>query len=287
MNAEPGEATVSPQARGASRSVAQRARRGPPGSGWGKRRVPEITVYFWIIKVLTTAMGESTSDYLVRRFDPVTAVLFGAVALAVALVLQFSMRRYVAWVYWLAVAMVAVFGTMAADVLHIKFGVPYVVSTASFAVVLAVVFVAWHVTEKTLSIHSICTTRRELFYWAAVGSTFALGTAAGDMTATTLHLGYFYSGVLFAGLIAIPALAYRFLGMNAILAFWSAYILTRPLGASFADWAGKPHRLGGLALGDGRVSAVLAIIIAALVGYLTVTRCDVQDDEAPAATASG
>ncbi len=262
------------------------AHRSPP-PGWGKRRVPEVTAFFWIIKVLTTAMGESTSDYLVRRFDPVAAVLFGAVALAVALVLQFSMRRYVAWAYWLAVAMVAVFGTMAADVLHIKFGVPYVVTTASFAVVLAVVFVAWQATEKTLSIHSICTTRRELFYWAAVGSTFALGTAAGDMTATTLHLGYFYSGVLFAGLIAVPALAYRFLGMNAILAFWSAYVLTRPLGASFADWAGKPKSLGGLALGDGRVSLVLAIVIVGLVGYLSVTRLDVQDDEPGEAVGSG
>jgi uncharacterized membrane-anchored protein len=253
--------------------------RRPSEPGWGKRRVPEVTAYFWIIKVLTTAMGESTSDYLVHRFDPVTAVFFGAVALTVALVLQFSMRRYVAWVYWLAVSMVAVFGTMAADVLHIKFHVPYVVSTTSFAIVLTVVFVTWQATEKTLSIHSICTTRRELFYWAAVGATFALGTAAGDMTATTLHLGYFWSGVLFAGLIAVPALAYRFLGMNAIFAFWCAYVLTRPLGASFADWAGKPKALGGLALGDGTVSAVLAIIIVGLVGYLTVTRLDVQDDE--------
>ena len=249
----------------------------PPLSGWGKRRVPEVTAFFWIIKVLTTAMGESTSDYVVHRFDPVPVVLLGAVALAVALVLQFSMRRYVAWVYWLAVAMVAVFGTMAADVLHIKFGVPYVVSTASFAVALVVVFVAWQATEKTLSIHSICTTRRELFYWATVGSTFALGTAAGDMTATTLHLGYFFSGVLFAGLIAVPALAYRFLGLNAIFSFWSAYVLTRPLGASFADWTGKPTSLGGLALGDGPVSAALSILIVGFVAYLTVTRRDVEE----------
>ena len=240
--------------------------------------MPEVTVFFWIIKVLTTAMGEATSDYLVHRFDPVVAVGFGAVALAASLVLQFSARRYVAWIYWLTVAMVAVFGTMAADVLHIKFGIPYLVSTLFFAVVLAVVFAAWNATEKTLSIHSITTVRREVFYWATVGATFALGTAAGDMTATTLHLGYFFSGVLFAALIVVPALAYRLIHINAIVCFWVAYILTRPLGASFADWLGKGRGLGGLAFGDGPVSAVLAILIVGLVGYLTVTRRDVQPD---------
>jgi uncharacterized membrane-anchored protein len=244
----------------------------------GLRKVPEVTVFFWIIKVLTTAMGEATSDYLVNRFDPVTAVVFGAIGLALALVLQFSVRRYVAWVYWLAVVMVAVFGTMAADVLHIKFGIPYEVSTALFAVVLAVVFVAWNATEKTLSIHSITTPRREAFYWCTVASTFALGTAAGDMTATTLHLGYLRSGILFAVLIAVPALAYGFAHLNEILCFWFAYIVTRPLGASFADWMGKPHRVGGLALGDGRVSFGLSIFIVALVVYLTVTRRDVRSD---------
>src|SRR3984957_374108 len=174
----------------------------------GLRKVPEVTVFFWIIKVLTTAMGEATSDYLVNRFDPVTAVVFGGFGRALALVLQFWVRRYVAWVYWLAVVMVAVFGTMAADVLHIKFGFPYEVSPALFAVVLSVVFVAWNATEKTLSIHSITTPRREAFYWCTVASTFALGTAAGDMTATTFHLGYFVSGVVFTVLIAIPAVAH-------------------------------------------------------------------------------
>jgi uncharacterized membrane-anchored protein len=246
-----------------------------------RRRVPEVTVYFWVIKVLTTAMGEATSDYLVHRFDPVTAVTFGAIGLAVTLVVQFSMRRYVAWAYWLTVAMVAVFGTMAADVLHIKFGVPYAVSTALFAVVLAVVFAVWHTSEKTLSIHSITTFRREVFYWATVMSTFALGTAAGDMTATTLHLGYFLSGVLFAGLIVVPALAYRLFGLNAIVSFWFAYIVTRPLGASFADWMSKAHGVGGLAWGDGRVSFGFTIVIVALVGYLTVTRRDVTSRIAP------
>jgi len=246
------------------------------------RKVPQLSAYFWVTKVLTTAMGEATSDYLVKVLGAVPAVLLGAVALALALALQFRARRYVAWTYWLAVVMVAVFGTMAADVLHLQFGVPYDVSTPFFAVVLAGVFVTWYVSEKTLSIHSIDTPRREAFYWATVIATFALGTAAGDMTATTLHLGYLVSGALFAGLICVPALAYRFLGLNAVVAFWFAYVVTRPLGASFADWAGKSHHLGGLGLGDGLVSASLTIVIVGLVAYLTVSRRDVAPADAVA-----
>jgi uncharacterized membrane-anchored protein len=185
-------------------------------------------------------------------------------------------RRYVAWIYWLAVAMVAVFGTMAADVLHIQFGVPYAVSTVFFAIVLAVVFIVWHNSEKTLSIHSINSRRRELFYWAAVLATFALGTAAGDLTAITLGLGYFSSGLLFAVVIAVPAIAYWLFGLNEILAFWFAYIVTRPLGASFADWTGKSHAVGGLGLGDGPVSIALTIVIVVFVTYLTVSRRDIK-----------
>jgi uncharacterized membrane-anchored protein len=252
------------------------------------RKVPELTAYFWITKVLTTAMGEATSDYLVKQFPPVVAVALGFIALVLALALQFRARRYVAWIYWLAVAMVAVFGTMAADVLHIQFGVPYDVSTPFFAIVLAGVFVTWYASEKTLSIHSIDNPRREGFYWATVIATFALGTALGDMTATTLHLGYLVSGVMFAGLIALPALAYRFLGMNEIFAFWFAYVVTRPLGASFADWMSKSHRVGGLAWGDGTVSLAFTVVIVGFVGYLTITRRDVRGDDpaspAPAAT---
>lgn len=242
------------------------------------RKVPEITVYFWIIKLLTTAMGELTSDYLVYQLNPYLAVALGGIGLAVALLLQLSQHRYVAWIYWLTVVMVAIFGTMAADVLHIQLGIPYLASTAFFAIALAIIFVAWYTSEKTLSIHSINTRRRELFYWATVMATFALGTAAGDMTATTIGIGYFSSGVLFAVLIALPALGYWLLGVNAILAFWFAYIVTRPLGASFADWLGKSHSLGGRGLGDGPVSLVLAILIVGFVGYLTVTRKDVKDE---------
>jgi len=243
------------------------------------RKVPELTVYFWITKVLTTAVGESTSDYLVHRFPPVSAVIAGFVALAISLGIQFAVRRYVAWIYWLAVAMVAIFGTMTADVLHIRFRVPYAVSAGLFAIVLIIVFATWYATEKTLSIHSIYTWRREMFYWATVIATFALGTATGDMTATTMHFGYFLSGVLFAGLIAVPALAYRFFGLNGIVAFWFAYIVTRPIGASFADWMSKPHRVGGLGLGDGTVSLALAILIVGFVGYLQVSHKDVKDED--------
>ncbi len=242
------------------------------------KKVPEITVYFWIIKLLTTAMGESTSDYMVHQLNPVIAVALAGIGLVVALALQLAVRRYIAWIYWLAVVMVAIFGTMAADVLHIGLGIPYLVSSAFFAIALAVIFGVWYASEKTLSIHSIYTRRRELFYWATVMATFALGTAAGDMTASTLGLGYFSSGILFAVLIAIPLLGYFLFRLNEIFAFWFAYIVTRPLGASFADWIGKPHSLGGLGLGNGQVSLMLAIMIIGFVGYLTVTHKDSKSE---------
>ena len=241
------------------------------------RKVPEVTLYFWIIKLLTTAMGESTSDYLVRHLNPMIAVALGGIGLVITLVLQFFVRRYVAWIYWLAVVMVAIFGTMAADVVHIGLGVSYLVSTASFTAALVVIFMVWYMSEKTLSIHSISTCRRELFYWATVMTTFALGTAAGDMTATTLSLGYFSSGVLFAALIAVPALGYWLFDLNEIVAFWFAYIVTRPLGASFADWAGRPSSLGGIGFGTGLISLILALLIIGFVGYLTVTRKDIKE----------
>ncbi|MGA2112908.1 MAG: hypothetical protein ABSG98_12305 [Anaerolineales bacterium] len=240
------------------------------------RKVPEITAYFWIIKLLSTVMGESTSDYLVRQINPVIAVALGTIGLAAALLLQLSVRRYVAWIYWLAVVMVAIFGTMAADVLHIGLGIPYFVSTAFFAVALALIFMVWYASEKTLSIHSINTHRRELFYWTTVLATFALGTATGDMTATTLRLGYFLSGLLFTVLIAVPALAYWLLGMNEILAFWFAYIVTRPIGASFADWMGRSKSLGGIGLGLGQVSLGLGVLIVGFVIYLTLTHKDIK-----------
>lgn len=240
------------------------------------RKVPEITIFFWIVKLLTTAMGESTSDFLVFRINSYVAVGLGGIALALALLLQFSVKRYNAWVYWLAVAMVAVFGTMAADALHVQLGVPYIISSTLFAVALAVVFIAWQKSEKTLSIHSITTRKREVFYWLTVLATFALGTATGDLTATTLGLGYFTSALLFSGLIALPVLAYWLLDANEIACFWIAYILTRPLGASFADWMGKSKSVGGLGWGDGHVSIGLTTVIILFVGYLAVSHRDVK-----------
>jgi uncharacterized membrane-anchored protein len=189
----------------------------------------------------------------------------------IALAIQLAARRYARWSYWLAVAMVGVFGTMAADVLHVGLGVPYLVSTGFFAVALAAVFGLWYGSEKTLSIHSIHTRRRELFYWAAVMATFALGTAAGDLTAVTLHLGYLASGVMFAVVIAIPTVAHWRFGMNPILAFWFAYIATRPLGATFTDWLGVSHARGGLDLGAGPVSLALATLIIGFVIHLSLT----------------
>jgi uncharacterized membrane-anchored protein len=239
-------------------------------------KVPRVTVYFWIIKILTTAMGESTSDYLVHRFNPYFAVIGGFFAFVIAMAIQFSVRRYIPWVYWLAVVMVAVFGTMAADVVHIEFGVPYIVSTLLFAVTLTVVFTAWYRSERTLSIHSIYTRRREVFYWAAVLATFAMGTAAGDLAAYTAKLGFLSAGVFFAVVFAIPGLAYRFFNLNRIFAFWFAYVMTRPLGASFADWMGKSHTARGLNYGDGPVTLVLAILIVALVSYLSISEVDRQ-----------
>ncbi len=245
----------------------------------GALRVPEITVYFWVIKALSTALGESTSDYSVHAIDPVIAVCLGFIGFVVALSLQFWVRRYIAWTYWLAVVGVGVFGTMAADVLHVRFGVPYAVSSLLYGLVLAAVFVSWQKTENTLSFHTIDTPRREAFYWAAVVATFAMGTALGDLSSITFGLGYFASGLLFAAVIAIPAAGYARLGWNGIFSFWFAYVATRPLGASFADWMGKPQSVGGLDWGEGRVALALSILIFCLVAFLAITRRDVQSAE--------
>ncbi len=221
-------------------------------------------------------MGESTSDYLVHAIVPELAVLLGFVAFVIALLAQFRMRRYVAWTYWGAVVMVGTFGTMAADVLHVGLGVSYTVSTVIYAVALAAVFISWSRIEGTLSIHSVDTPRREAFYWAAVVATFAMGTALGDFTAYTLNFGYFPSSLLFAAVIAVPAMGYRWLRWNAVFSFWFAYVVTRPLGASLADGLGKPASVSGVGLGNGRVALVLALMILVLVAYLAVTRIDVQ-----------
>jgi uncharacterized membrane-anchored protein len=239
-------------------------------------RVPRITVLFWVIKALSTAMGEAASDYLVRVFPPVLAVLLGFVIFVVAMALQFTRGRYIAWAYWFAVCAVGVFGTMVADVLHVGLGVPYAISAPLFAILLAAVFIVWHRVEHTVSIHTIDTGRREVFYWLAVVTTFALGTAVGDLTATTFGLGYLVSALAFGALILLIALAHRIAHLGPVVAFWSAYVLTRPFGASVADWLGKPPSLGGIGVGDGLVALVFLSAIVVLVGYLQLSKRDRQ-----------
>jgi len=231
-------------------------------------KVPEVTPVFWIIKVLTTGMGETASDFLAHTIGPFPAVGLSGLGLVAALALQLSRPRYVAWIYWTAVVMVSVFGTLTADAAHVGFGVPYTASAVLFLGGLGLIFFLWHRREGTLEIHSIVTRRRELFYWTTVLTTFALGTAAGDLTAVTLRLGWLTSGLLFAGLIALPGLLRIRAGLNGILAFWWAYVLTRPLGASFADWFALPHGRGGLGWGTGTVTLCLGGTILLLVVVL-------------------
>jgi uncharacterized membrane-anchored protein len=240
---------------------------------------PQITVWFWIAKVASTGMGEATSDFLYLHYGTVKAGTIGAVLLIGALVLQFRSPRYNTWIYWLAVVAVSVTGTMAADGLHVVVGLKYWETTTLYAVCLAVIFIAWYASERTLSIHSITNFRREAFYWASVMATFALGTALGDLTATTFHLGYFSSAVLFLVVIAVPAVAHWKLGMNSVLAFWFAYTVTRPLGASVADWLGIQHRFGGLGWGRGHVAILLSLPIIAVVTYMAVSGVDVSGDD--------
>ncbi len=246
-------------------------------------KVPEILVMFWVLKLLTTGMGEAASDFLGQVSVPL-AGLIGVGGLIVSLRMQLRSREYRAPVYWFAVLMVAVFGTMLADGVRDGLSISYAVTTALYSVLVAGVFAAWYRSEGTLSIHSITTRRRELFYWAAVLSTFALGTAAGDLTAIELHLGFFGSALLFAGVIAVPALAWWRFGLNPIIAFWATYVVTRPLGASFADWFGKPIANTGLGLGDGPVTGIALIVFVALVAHVARTRRDIQS-AAPAEAA--
>src|SRR5436305_9104283 len=216
------------------------ARRGRPRPMARKmlNKVPEVTVYFWLIKVLCTTVGETAADFLNDNLGfglTNTSLLTSAVLIAV-LVVQFRKTRYVPGVYWLAVVLISVVGTLISDNLTDNFGVSLVTTTVAFSIALAATFSVWYWKERTLSIHTIFTTRREGFYWLAILFTFALGTSAGDLTAEKLNVGYFNSVLLFGAMIAIVALAHFRFGLNAILAFWVAYVLTRPLGASIGDW---------------------------------------------------
>jgi len=235
-------------------------------------KVPEVTALFWVIKVLSTGMGETGADYVDKRFNPIYAVLTAGVILVFALWRQFKTESYAPVPYWFAVVMVSVFGTMVADAAHVALGIPYAVSTSIFILVLAMIFLTWYRFEGTLSIHSVNTKRREFFYWSTVMTTFALGTAAGDLTAVTLNWGFFWSGVLFALAFAVPGIAYKWFGLPEVAAFWSAYIITRPFGASFADWMGVSKERGGLAWGTGVVTIGLAVIILALIRRLVIQK---------------
>jgi len=237
-------------------------------------KVPRITASFWVLKLLTTAMGEAASDYLLGTMGFVGLGL-GAAGFTFVLWVQSRTRRFNVFAYWAAVMMVAVLGTMAADTVHHKLGVPYEISSLVFAVAVAATFWAWYRVERTLSIHSITTRRREVFYWLTVSFTFALGTALGDLSASTLHFGFVGSIVLFTVVMAVPALGYWRFRLNSVIAFWWAYVITRPLGASVADWLSKPIQSGGRAFGDGPVAAVLLALALVLIKVAAIRRRNV------------
>jgi uncharacterized membrane-anchored protein len=238
-------------------------------------KVPEIIVLFWVVKILTTAGGEVTSDWL-KNYGNFGGGGVEVLLFVIGLVLQFATRRYQAISYWFLAYAIAIAGTGLSDFLHLDVHIPYIGTTLLWAVILAAVFITWYRSEGTLSIHSITTQRREAYYWATVFATFALGTALGDFTASSLSLGYLPSGLLFLALFLVPAVAWRWFGLNSIVAFWTAYILTRPLGASFSDWISKPANITGLDFGNGRTALLFLVLVLIAVGYLAAVKPDVQ-----------
>jgi uncharacterized membrane-anchored protein len=257
--------------------------RRPEGAWRGRRmlnKVPEVTLFFWIIKIMCTTVGETAADYLNANlgFGLTNTTYVTGALLILLLVVQFRLPRYVPGVYWAVVVVISVFGTLITDNLTDHFNVPLTTSTVVFAIVLAIVFGAWYASERTLSIHTIFTTRREAFYWLAILFTFALGTAAGDLSAEKFSLGYGPSILIFGGMIAAIAAAYFVFGLNAVLAFWLAYILTRPLGASIGDWMSQNNpKYGGLGLGTTGTSYIFLGCILVLVIYLSLTRRDATE----------
>jgi len=247
-------------------------------------KVPEVTIFFWIIKVLATTVGETAADFLNTnlKLGLTGTTLVMAALLAVVLVVQFRADRYVPWIYWLAVVLISVVGTLITDNLVDHFGVSLWATTIVFAVALAVVFSVWWSKERTLSIHSITSVRREAFYWAAILFTFALGTAAGDLLAEKLDIGYWKSGLVFGAAIALVVVLWRYARLDAVLAFWVAYILTRPLGASIGDYLSQPRAEGGRGLGTAATSGLFLATILGLVLYLARTKKDQIVAPAPA-----
>lgn len=239
-------------------------------------KVPEVTVFFWIIKVMATTVGETAADFLNDHLGLglTGTTLVMSVLLGGALVAQFRADRYVPVLYWATVVLISVVGTLGSDNLVDNFGVPLVVTTLLFAVALSVTFGAWYRREHTLSIHSIVTPRREAYYWAAILFTFALGTSAGDLVSEELKLGYATSALIFAALIGAVAFVWRSSRVDAVLTFWAAYVLTRPFGASVGDYLSQPHHHGGLGFGATKTSLVFVVVIGALVAYLTETKRD-------------
>lgn len=239
-------------------------------------KVPEVTFYFWMIKIMATTVGETAADFLAATMKfglGHTSWLMGAL-LVMALLAQLRVRQYIPALYWIAVVFISIVGTLITDNLVDNFGVSLVATTVAFGIALGATFAAWYASEKTLSIHSIFTRRRELFYWAAILFTFALGTAAGDLMAEKWALGYANSALIFGAMIAAVTLAYYVFRLNAVLVFWLAYILTRPFGASMGDLLSQSAANGGLGLGTIGTSALFLTVIVALVTYLTVTRTD-------------
>ena len=235
-------------------------------------KVPEITLVFWIIKILATTIGETAADVLstTLKLGLVYTSYVMAALLVVSLIIQFRARKYVPVVYWIVVVFISVVGTLISDNLVDNMGVSLVTTSTIFAATLALVFIVWYAVEKTLSVHTIYTTRRELFYWAAILFTFSLGTSAGDLLSESLGLGYALAALMFAAAIAVVIIAYRFFGMNGVLAFWIAYVLTRPLGASMGDLLTQPRDEGGLGLGTISTSLVFLVVIVGLVIHLSI-----------------
>jgi uncharacterized membrane-anchored protein len=243
--------------------------------------VPDVTVDFWLIKLMAVTMGETAADYLAVNLGlglTVTSLIMTGI-LVVALILQFAQKRYVPWAYWLAVVLISVVGTLITDNLVDNFGVRLQTTTIAFSVVLAATFAVWYASERTLSIHTIFTTKREIFYWLAILFTFSLGTAAGDLVAETFDMGYLTTGLSFGGVIALIAFAYHVHKLDGILSFWLAYILTRPLGASFGDLLSQPAEYGGLGFGTTLTSTIFLGCIVALVLYMTLKKDAGEVDE--------
>lgn len=237
-------------------------------------KVPQITLFFWIIKVLATTVGETVADFLSETLNlglTGTSYVMGAI-LVIVLIIQFRCKRYIPAVYWFAVVLLSIVGTLISDNLVDNLDVSLATTSIIFGAALIVVFILWYMSEKTLSVHTITTTKREFFYWLAILFTFSLGTSAGDLISESSGLGYAYAALLFAVAIALVFIAYHYFKLNAVLAFWIAYILTRPLGASLGDLLSQPAKAGGLGFGATATSIIFLFIILSLVSYLTIKK---------------